>query len=71
MHTEVHSGGGPHEANFLKLDCSKIKSMLGWQPTWHIEKAVQQTVAFAKKQLADGDVVNEMQREIGAFVKTE
>ena len=24
--------GAPHEANFLKLDCSKIKTILGWKP---------------------------------------
>lgn len=22
----------PHEANFLKLDCSRIKTKFGWQP---------------------------------------
>lgn len=26
--------GGPHEANFLKLDCSKIKRVFGWKPRW-------------------------------------
>ena len=26
--------GGPHEANFLKLDCSKLKKTFGWQPHW-------------------------------------
>ena len=37
--------GGPHEANFLKLDCSRIKSALGWRPTWHIDEAVGMTCA--------------------------
>ena len=27
--------GGPHEANFLKLDCSKLKSTFGWTPRWN------------------------------------
>lgn len=39
---------GPHEANFLRLDCSKIKLVLGWKPTWEIEKAVEETVALYK-----------------------
>ena len=30
--------GGPHEANFLKLDCSKLKHVLGWRPRWNIRK---------------------------------
>ena len=29
--------GGPHEANFLKLDCSKLKSVFGWMPRWNVE----------------------------------
>ena len=36
--------GGPHEANYLKLDCSKIKSCLHWKPVWGIENAVYKTI---------------------------
>jgi CDP-glucose 4,6-dehydratase len=39
---------GPHEANFLKLDCSKVKAVLGWKPRWDIKTAVEKTVEFAK-----------------------
>lgn len=38
--------GGPHEANFLKLDCSKIKSVFGWKPRWHVEEAVEKIVEW-------------------------
>lgn len=38
----------PHEANFLKLDCSRIKKVFGWQPMWNIRKAVGQTVNWTK-----------------------
>ena len=44
----AHADGGPHEAHFLKLDCSKIKRELGWRPRWHITEAVEKTVAWAK-----------------------
>lgn len=30
----------PHEANFLKLDCSKIKATFGWRPRWHIDECM-------------------------------
>ena len=40
--------GGPHEANFLKLDCSKSKAVLGWKPRWDVKTAVEKTVEFAK-----------------------
>ncbi len=44
----------PHEAGFLKLDCSKIKSIFGWSPKWHIDDAVRATVEWSKAYLADG-----------------
>lgn len=36
----------PHEASFLKLDCSKAKATLGWTPRWKIETAVAKTVEW-------------------------
>ena len=33
--------GGPHEAGFLKLDCSKIKSTFGWSPRWNVETTME------------------------------
>ncbi|MFP3089906.1 CDP-glucose 4,6-dehydratase [Treponema sp. TIM-1] len=39
---------GPHEANFLKLDCSKTKVALGWNSKWDIRTAINKTVEFAK-----------------------
>lgn len=42
------SDGGPHEANFLKLDCSKAKSVLNWYPLWGIDTALQKTVEWYK-----------------------
>lgn len=57
----------PHEANFLKLDCSKIKSVFGWRPRWHIHKCMEKTCAFSKVWLAGGDIPAEMDREINEF----
>lgn len=45
---ETASVNGPHEANFLKLDTSKIKADLGWCPRWNINTAVQKTVEWVK-----------------------
>lgn len=39
---------GPHEANFLKLDCSKSKALLGWHPRWSIDDAVSRIVEWEK-----------------------
>lgn len=36
--------GGPHEAGFLKLDCSKLKRTFGWRPRWNIDQAVEKSI---------------------------
>jgi len=38
----------PHEANLLKLDCTKARSLLGWTPKWDLETAIQKTVQWQK-----------------------
>ena len=59
----------PHEANFLKLDCSKIKATFGWKPRWHIEECMEMTTRFSKVWLNGGDVPAEMEAEIMLFLK--
>lgn len=58
----------PHEANFLKLDCSRIKHIFGWKPVWHIGKCIEETVQFTKVWLSDGNIADEMEREIEEFL---
>ena len=62
------SDGGPHEAGFLKLDCSLLKSTFGWKPRWNLEMAVAMTVEWSKIWLAGGDVRACMDRQIQAFL---
>lgn len=59
----------PHEANFLKLDCSLLKSTFGWQPRWHIGECMAMTCRFGKVWLAGGDIPAEMDAEIRAFLE--
>ncbi len=61
------SDGGPHEANFLKLDCSKVKRVFGWQPRWHVEEAIQKTVDWSKVYAAGGDIPGCMEKQIKEF----
>lgn len=62
------SDHGPHEANFLKLDCSKLKSTLGWMPHWDVEKAVEKTVEWAKVYISGRDVKFCMEKQIAEFL---
>ncbi len=62
------SMGGPHEANFLQLDCTKIKKRFGWQPKWHIEDAVAKTCEFTKVYRIAGNIELEMESEIEKYI---
>ena len=59
----------PHEANFLKLDCSKLKATFGWRPRWHMEEAVKKTVEWVRVWLAEGDCSAEMNRQIKEYME--
>ena len=61
--------GGPYEANFLKLDCSKLKSIFQWKPYWNLETAIEKTVEWTKTYINDGDVAECMNRQIREFFK--
>lgn len=61
--------GGPHEANFLKLDCSKLKNTFNWQPCWTLDIAVEKVVEWSKAW-TNGDDINEcMNRQIEDFFR--
>lgn len=59
----------PHEANFLKLDCSKIKATFGWKPRWHMVECMEMVCRFSKVWLNGGDIPEEMDKEIRAFLE--
>lgn len=61
----------PHEANFLKLDCSKLKSTLDWKPKWHIDTCMQMVCRFSKILLAGGGIPVEMEYEIKEFMEID
>jgi CDP-glucose 4,6-dehydratase len=53
---EPDSSIQPHEANYLKLDCSKSKALLGWNPKWNIEVTLKMIVDWYKEYLNDSDL---------------
>ena len=59
---------GPHEANFLKLDNSKIKDVFSWSPNWDVRTAVKKTVDWSKAWLKGNEDANlEMEKQIREF----
>ena len=61
--------GGPHEANFLKLDCSKLKHTFGWKCAWNVEEAIEKTVEWSEVYRDQGDIVGCMNQQMDEFYK--
>lgn len=63
--------GGPHEANFLKLDCSKLKATFGWKPRWNLDTAIIKVVEWSKCWLSGDNVRECMDKQINEFLSNE
>lgn len=59
--------GGPHEAGFLKLDCSRIKGMLNWKPRYTVKEAVEKTVEWTKAYMAGEPPLAVIDRQMDDF----
>jgi CDP-glucose 4,6-dehydratase len=54
--SKLQPGDHPHEAHHLKLDISKAKQQLGWEPKWSLDTALDKIVEFQKAWLASEDI---------------
>jgi len=66
---DISEESAPHEAGLLKLDCARIKRVMNWRPKWNIEEAVIKSVEWSKIYLQDGNVEQEMERQILAYLR--
>lgn len=57
----------PHEARFLKLDCSKAKNLLRWEPKWSIEDALRRIHDWNAAYLAKEDLLKKCIEEIELY----
>lgn len=53
---EIDAGDHPHEAHYLKLDCSKSRMRLGWQPRWNLEKTLHGIIEWVNVYSSSGDL---------------
>ncbi|MBR3841122.1 MAG: CDP-glucose 4,6-dehydratase [Erysipelotrichales bacterium] len=59
----------PHESNFLKLDCSRIRKTFAWEPQWNVNEAVDKTVEFSKVLIQGDDVTKVMIKQINEYME--
>ena len=55
---EIDTGNHPHEAHYLKLECSKAHVRLGWRPQWNLEQALLSIIEWNNVLSTGGDVRN-------------
>lgn len=63
----LDAGLHPHEANYLELDCSKAKLRLGWQPRWHLDRALDAIVEWHRAYLRGEDMRDLTLRQIAEY----
>ncbi len=63
--------GGPHEANFLKLNSDKLKRTFGWSPRWKLEEAVNKTVEWTKCWNSRENVRDCMDAQIADYIDSK
>ena len=57
----------PHEAHYLKLDISKAKARLDWQPRWALQQALQASVEWHQQWLAGADMKAVTHEQISSY----
>ncbi|MBR4514929.1 MAG: CDP-glucose 4,6-dehydratase [Lachnospiraceae bacterium] len=60
--------GGPHEAGYLRLDCSKLKATFGWKPKWDINNAVGKSVEWYYAFDEGADVIKLTEKQISEYI---
>lgn len=63
----VREANAPHEINFLKLDNSKSKKVLGWYPQWGIHEAMKRIVEWEKAVRSGISAVEVTDKQIKEF----
>lgn len=53
---QLDAGDHPHEANYLKLDCSKARMRLDWQPRWELAQTLERIVSWQRAYLKQQDM---------------
>ena len=64
---QLDKNTNPHEAGFLKLDCSKARTQLEWQPRWVLDTTLKMIVNWHQGWLAGENMTNRCLQEIADY----
>lgn len=66
---DTDKGEQPHEAHYLKLDCSKAKAELAWHPRWNLEIAIDKVIEWTRAYKERKDVRKICLKQIEEYSK--
>jgi len=66
---ELDKTNNPHEAGYLKLDCSKAASKLNWQPKWNLDFTLSKIINWHQHFLNGSNIQDECLNEIAEYQK--
>ena len=64
---KVDTGQHPHEAHYLKLDCSKAYNRLHWRPKWNLSQTLAKIIAWQRAYLKKKDMRAKSIEQINEF----
>ncbi|HEY5993160.1 MAG TPA: CDP-glucose 4,6-dehydratase [Gallionellaceae bacterium] len=64
---KLDGGNHPHEAHYLKLDCSKAKARLDWQQRWHLARTLEAIVEWHRAYRDGQDMRKTTLRQIDIY----
>jgi CDP-glucose 4,6-dehydratase len=67
---EMDARPQPHEANYLKLDCSKAANHLHWRPRWSLDHALEKIVHWHRAWIGGANMHDECIRQIAEYSQT-
>ena len=65
----LDKNNNPHEAGFLKLDCSKASNRLKWKPKWDLQLTLKSIVDWHQLYTNGGDIKKQCLKEINTYSK--
>jgi len=66
---ELDKKNNPHEAGYLKLDCSKAALQLNWYPKWNLEDTLKRITRWHQNYLAKENIQEQCLLEIALYQK--
>ena len=57
----------PYEAPILKLDASKARQQLGWQPHWDLETSIRHTIEWYQARMSGHNMIDETIQQLELF----